>query len=115
MNTPTPKDQHADDKAEAQALMNRMKYHIDESGCHYTDEASYKILEAVITQSPPQEVLKAAVEALKFYADQETYQDKLVTLSCDCCTGHDPAPIEGDNGERAQYAIAQLSPYVKGD
>ncbi len=48
------------------------------------------------------ERLKTADETLAFYGDEETYDSRLVTQPCECCTDIIAAPIEEDEGQRAR-------------
>lgn len=60
--------------ADVAALLNRMRYHIDESGCHYTDDAACRILEAALaTDAPIVEGLDESIEwVASWITDQET-------------------------------------------
>ncbi len=48
-------------------------------------------------------------EAMAFYADEDNYKDRLVTLTCGCCSDHEPAAIgpDGDEGQVARAALAR--------
>lgn len=48
--------------------------------------------------------------ALKFYAEEENYQETYETYPCECCSEHVPALIgpSGDTGDRARRALSEV-------
>jgi hypothetical protein len=51
--------------------------------------------------------LEKAVEALRFYADEDAYETQYERLPCDCCTDIFE-PINDDKGKTARAALAEI-------
>ena len=69
-----------------------------------THEAEYMRADLVPAAQPAPDVA-ALVEALRFYADEATYETIYERRSCDCCTDIFE-PINEDKGAKARAAIA---------
>ena len=110
------------DEADARALRykserNGLARKISEA--QKLDTASFEAEQKIVNQRGEINMLQAraeaaeaklakAVEGLRFYAEQEDYEEQLIVRDCGCCSYLEDPIVLDDKGKLARAALAEL-------